>query len=88
MVVGSEYLDTIHELPSRAQKIFKEIVPVLDGRDGRSHWRFPENPTFQAGLDLPKPDTILHQARITLRTKLLNSLEICMMMKETTRCRN
>lgn len=65
VMAPSKIVGEPHTVPSFAQRIFSQIVPVPDQKNCRSVKRFPDNPAFRAELDLPKPETILKSARIT-----------------------
>lgn len=51
--------------PSRAERMFKSLLPSVDEKQLRSRRFFPENPNFEVELELPIPNTIIKGASIT-----------------------
>lgn len=65
-VNGSRLLsDQPKQLPSKAQKLFAELVVEPDKAKLRSISKFPEDPDIHVDIEHPKPDSIISHATIT-----------------------
>lgn len=72
---GGIFEREVNTSPSRAEKMFGEILPIPPKEKRRSITRFPGTSSFLAELEVPTPDTIVKQARLTFPSGACIELE-------------